>query len=85
MRWDIYRAAAKAKWIGTVEAADADAAIKEAAKQFDVQDTKKLIAVPRWADRIRVIARVYPNSMGRADQPPADHRLRKALRTPMNF
>ncbi len=47
MRWDIYRAAAKAKWIGTVEAADADAAIKEAAKQFDVQDTKKLIAVPR--------------------------------------
>jgi hypothetical protein len=40
LRWDIYRAAAKAKWIGTVEAADADAAIKEAAKQFDVQDTK---------------------------------------------
>jgi hypothetical protein len=46
-RWDIYRAAAKAKWIGTVEAAEADAAIKEAAKQFDVQDTKKLIAVRR--------------------------------------
>jgi hypothetical protein len=41
MRWDICRAAAKAKWIGTVEAADADdAAIKEAAKRFDVQDTK---------------------------------------------
>ena len=46
-RWDIYRAAARAKWIGTVEAADADAAIKEAAKQFDVQHTKKLIAVRR--------------------------------------
>jgi hypothetical protein len=24
LRWDIYRAAAKAKWIGTVEAVDAD-------------------------------------------------------------
>ena len=40
MRWDIYRAAAKAKWIGTVEAVDADAAIKDAAKEFNIEDTK---------------------------------------------
>lgn len=46
-RWDIYRAAAKAKLIGTVEAADADTAIEEAVKQFDVRDPKKLIAVRR--------------------------------------
>jgi hypothetical protein len=59
LRWDIYRAAAKAKWIGTVEAVDADAAIKDAAKEFNIEDPKKLIAVPqRWrpfttADRVR--------------------------------
>jgi hypothetical protein len=46
-RWDIYHAAARAKWIGTVEAVDAEAPIREAAKEFDVQDTKKLIAVQR--------------------------------------
>src|SRR5215470_7607341 len=44
-RWDIYRAAAKAKLIGTVEAADADAAIEIATKEFNIEDTKKLIAV----------------------------------------
>jgi len=42
-RWDIYRAAAKA--IGTVKAANVDAAIKKAAQEFDVQDIKKLITV----------------------------------------
>jgi hypothetical protein len=47
LRWDIYRTAAKAKWIGTVEAVDADAAIKDAAKEFNVEDPKKLIAVPQ--------------------------------------
>ena len=47
MRWDIYRAAAKARWIGTVEAADADAAIKLAAKEYNVPDPRKLIAVRR--------------------------------------
>ena len=46
-RGDIYRAAAKAKWIGTVEAADADAAIREAAKLYNIEDTKKLLAVQR--------------------------------------
>jgi hypothetical protein len=46
-RWDIYRAAAKAKWIGTVEAVNVDAAIKKAAQEFNVQDIKKLIAVWR--------------------------------------
>jgi hypothetical protein len=47
LRWDIYRAAAKARWIGTVEAVDADAAIREAAKLYNIQDTKKLLAVRR--------------------------------------
>ena len=47
MRWDIYRAAAKARLIGTVEAPDADAAIKEAAKEFKIPDPRKLIAVRR--------------------------------------
>ena len=47
MRWDIYRPTAKVKWIGTVEAVDADAAIKDAAKEFNIKDTKKLIAVRR--------------------------------------
>jgi hypothetical protein len=36
-----------AKWIGTVEAVDADAAIAEAVKLFDVEDPRKLIAVRR--------------------------------------
>jgi len=37
--WDIYLARhAPAKWIRTVEAADADAAIKEPAEQFNGQD-----------------------------------------------
>jgi hypothetical protein len=44
--WDIYRAASKAKWIGTIEAADADAAIEAAAKEFKT-DANKLIAVRR--------------------------------------
>jgi hypothetical protein len=49
LRWDIYRAAAK--WIGTVEAVDADAAIKDAAKEFNIEDPKKLIAVQRQTAR----------------------------------
>jgi hypothetical protein len=44
--WDIYRAASKAKWIGTVEAADADAAVEAAGKEFKT-DANKLIAVRR--------------------------------------
>ena len=36
-----------AKWIGTVDAVNADAAIKKAAQEFDVQDIKKLITVRR--------------------------------------
>jgi hypothetical protein len=39
--------AAKAKWIGPVETNDADTAIKDAAKEFNIQDTKKLLAVQR--------------------------------------
>jgi len=44
LRWDIYKAAGKAKLIGTVEAADADAAIQKAAVEFK-QPATKLIAV----------------------------------------
>jgi hypothetical protein len=45
-RWDIYRAAAKGKLLGTVEAADPDEAIDKAAKEFKAI-ASKLIAVPR--------------------------------------
>jgi hypothetical protein len=47
--WEIYIARAKAVHLGTVEAADADAAIEAAAKEFKA-DPKRLIAVRRaWA------------------------------------
>jgi len=46
--WDIYLARhTPAKFIGTVEATDADAAIEQAAKLYNVQDVKKLISVRR--------------------------------------
>jgi len=44
LRWDIYKAASKAKLIGTVEAADADEAIEKGAEQFN-QPATKLMAV----------------------------------------
>ena len=44
LRWDIYKAASKAKLIGTVEAADADEAIQKAAVEFK-QPATELIAV----------------------------------------
>jgi hypothetical protein len=44
--WDIYRAASEARWIGSVEAVDADAAIDAAAKEFKT-DAWRLIAVQR--------------------------------------
>jgi len=43
IRWEIYKAAAKAKLVGTIEAADADEAVQKAAEQFD--QPAKLIAV----------------------------------------
>ena len=47
-RWDIYRAGhTPARWIGTVEAVNADAAIEAAAKEFNVPDPRKLIAAQR--------------------------------------
>jgi hypothetical protein len=46
-RWDIYRAAAKARLIGTVEAPDADTAIKVAAEEYKIADPRRLIAVRR--------------------------------------
>src|SRR5262249_35524956 len=48
--WNIYRTDGKAKWIGTVKAANADAAIEAAAKEF-ATDAQRLFAV-----RHRVIA-----------------------------
>jgi hypothetical protein len=44
--WDVYRAAARAKWVGQVIAADADEAIEAAAVEFRI-DIRKLIAVRR--------------------------------------
>jgi hypothetical protein len=44
--WNIYKAAAKAVWLGTVEATDEAAAIKKAAAEYKVL-AAKLIAVRR--------------------------------------
>jgi hypothetical protein len=44
--WDIYKAAAKAKLIGTVESADEAEAIERGAKEFGVM-ASKLMAVRR--------------------------------------
>ena len=44
--WAIYLARHKpAKWLGTVEATDADAAIEAGTKKFEVKDSRKLIAI----------------------------------------
>ncbi len=46
--WTIYLArSTPAKWLGTVEASDVDEAIAEAARQFNVKEPKKLVAVRR--------------------------------------
>jgi len=49
--WSIYiLRATPAKFVGIVEVADADAAIEEAIKEFEIKDTsrqKRLIAVRR--------------------------------------
>jgi Ser/Thr protein kinase RdoA (MazF antagonist) len=46
--WDIYLAQhSPAKWIGTVEAVDKNAAIEEAAELFKANDPRKMIAVQR--------------------------------------
>jgi hypothetical protein len=46
--WDVYRAAARARYVGQVIAADADEAIAAAAVEFRT-DIRKLIAVRRSA------------------------------------
>jgi hypothetical protein len=48
--WNTYRADGKAKWVGTVKAATAEAAIEAAAREFNT-DARRLFAV-----RHRVIA-----------------------------
>jgi hypothetical protein len=45
--WDIYRAAARARWIGRVIASSADQAVEAAAVEFKT-DIKRLIAVRRF-------------------------------------
>jgi hypothetical protein len=45
--WNVYRAAARARWIGRVVASTADEAIKAAAVEFKT-DARKLIAVPAY-------------------------------------
>jgi hypothetical protein len=44
--WDIYKLASKAVRLGSVEAADADAAREAAASEFKI-DVRRLIAVRR--------------------------------------
>jgi hypothetical protein len=44
--WDVYRAAARARWIGRVVASSADAAVETAAVEFNT-DPRKLIVVRR--------------------------------------
>jgi hypothetical protein len=55
-RWDIYRAAAKARWIGTVEATNVNAAIEAATKELNVKDPKKLIAVSADSSACAMVA-----------------------------
>jgi hypothetical protein len=45
--WDVYRAAARARWVGRVIAADAHEAIEAAAVEFRT-NVKKPIAVQRY-------------------------------------
>jgi hypothetical protein len=44
--WDVYRAAHKPKIVGSVQAVDADEAVKKASEEFKV-DAWRLIAVQR--------------------------------------
>jgi hypothetical protein len=51
--WDVYRAAARPRWVGQVIAADVTEAIEAAAVEYPYSggcktDVKKLIAVRRW-------------------------------------
>jgi hypothetical protein len=42
--WSIYKLAAKRRWLGIVEASDANAAIEAAAKEFKA-DARRLLAL----------------------------------------
>ena len=46
-RWDVYRAASRARWVGQVIATSADEAIATAAVEFNT-DIRKLIAVAAY-------------------------------------
>ncbi len=45
--WDVYRAAARSRWVGRVVAHSAEAAVEAAAVEFKT-DARKLIAVRRF-------------------------------------
>jgi acyl-CoA reductase-like NAD-dependent aldehyde dehydrogenase len=47
IRWDVYRAAARGKLLGTVEAADVDAAVEAAAKEFKTDAWRPLAVQQR--------------------------------------
>jgi hypothetical protein len=45
--WNIYPQHSPAKWIGTVETVDKEAAIEKAAELFKANDPRKMIAAQR--------------------------------------
>jgi len=53
--------------LATVEAVNGDAAIKKAAKEFDVQDIKKLITVRFWDDEVGPFARFERGSLAKSN------------------
>ena len=68
--WDIYTARrTPAKLLGIIEAQDADLAIVEAMKEFEISDPERLVAVRRasrvgpdpcgvgWGDKVGAVAR----------------------------
>jgi hypothetical protein len=52
VEWEIFAGrSTPAKFLGTVEATNADAAVAEAARLFDVQETRKLEHFPKRMNR----------------------------------
>jgi hypothetical protein len=58
--WDVYRAAARARWVRRVIASTADAAIEAAAVEVKT-DAWKLIAVRRYESRVGSVSRNLPS------------------------
>jgi len=65
--WDVYKAASKARWITTVEAADADEAIEKAAAEMKAIASKLIAVRPRSEPGTQSLPRrVYLLGIGRA-------------------